>query len=217
MHALETGVIEGGPTLELPRRELRPRPYRSFQGRIFSASVSPESSAMVAELGLGMMFIIVKPAEMLAHDVARHQATWQKVRAEGGGTPPQSLVSVVVAVDEDRAYAEDLASRYYNAAHANAVQHYGMDKSTFGKIRGYEFYRNLRVPAGATAGPPVTVIHGNPDDVLEKLAEFKHAANAQGFLTIFHGIPGPDGERNLKCFVKHCLPELKKWPSDPTF
>ena len=55
--ALETGVIEGGEFTKQPRRELRPRPFRSFEGRVFGSAGSPESVRTVAELGMGVMII----------------------------------------------------------------------------------------------------------------------------------------------------------------
>jgi hypothetical protein len=35
------------------RRELRPRPFKSFRGRTYAAAVSPESSEIMAKLGIG--------------------------------------------------------------------------------------------------------------------------------------------------------------------
>ena len=49
--------------------------------------------------------------------------------------------------------------------------------------------------------------------MLERFDELKRALDMQGVFVLFHGAPGEDGERNLRTFVKHCLPELKSWPA----
>jgi alkanesulfonate monooxygenase SsuD/methylene tetrahydromethanopterin reductase-like flavin-dependent oxidoreductase (luciferase family) len=220
LSALESGVVEGGALTSQPRRELRPRPLKSFKGRVFSASVSPESSALVAKAGLGMMLIInLKPVHMIEKDVGRYRQTWSEIHGDDVA-PPQPLVSVVVVVDESEERALEVAKRHNVTSHQVAVQHYGMAKPDFGMTKGYEFYRALRtVPeAGAAADlPPATVIYGTPDQVLRRLESLKRSLGMQGILTIFHGMPDEDGERNLECFQKYCLAELKSWPVESSF
>lgn len=217
LHALETGVVEGGELTRQPRRELRPRPLKSFRGRVFSASVSPESAPLMARLGLGLMFVIVKPPELMQVDLARYRRAWFDTHG-ADSDPPQPVLSAVVVVDEDADRALGLAKRYEQASHRVAVEHYGMARPEFGTARTYEYYRQLRAAPEVTIDqPPATAIYGTPDQVLERLRVFKECLDMQALLTIFHGAPGPDGERNIECFVKHCLPELKTWSATPTF
>ena len=58
---------------------------------------------------------------------------------------------------------------------------------------------------------------GTPDQVLEKLAFIRKTIDANGFMLNFSyaGMPYDEAERNLKCFAKHVLPELKKWQAEP--
>jgi alkanesulfonate monooxygenase SsuD/methylene tetrahydromethanopterin reductase-like flavin-dependent oxidoreductase (luciferase family) len=215
--ALETGVIEGGQRTRQPRRELRPRPLRSFRGRVFSASISPESSPMVANAGLGLMLIIFKPIHMIFDDVERYRQTWLRIHGDGS-RPPQPLLSVVVVVDDSADRALAVAKKHNVASHHVAVQHYSMASPDFGTAKGYEFYRGMRAaPEPDLDVPPATVVYGTPDQVLARLEDLKRTLDLQGFLTIFHGMPDEDGERSLRCFVRHCLPELKSWPAEETF
>jgi alkanesulfonate monooxygenase SsuD/methylene tetrahydromethanopterin reductase-like flavin-dependent oxidoreductase (luciferase family) len=218
--ALDSGVAEGGALTRQPRRELRPRPLKSFKGRVFSASISPESSPLVARAGLGMMLVInFKPVHLIEKDVSRYRETWREIHGSDSA-PPQPLVSVVVVVDESEERALAVAQKHNSTSHQVAVQHYGMAKPDFGMTKGYEFYRALRAIPGAGAGsgpPPATVVYGNPDQVLKRLEDLKRSLGMQGILTIFHGMPDEDGERNLQYFVKYCLTELKSWPAEPTF
>nr|QLJ97720.1 LLM class flavin-dependent oxidoreductase [Micromonospora carbonacea] len=213
--ALGTGVVEGGEITRQPRRELRPRPFRSFSGRVFSASVSPESAPLVARLGLGSMHIVVKPLELIAQDVDRHRQTWAQVN---GGSAPRPLLSANVVVDPSRDRALELAKKYHQASHRLAVRHYGMSAPEFGAMKSYEFYRAMRdSPEQDLDLPPASVVYGTPDDVLRRFDEFHKALDLQGVLTIFHGMPEEDGVRNMRYFVENCLPELKSWPTENTF
>ena len=76
---LESGYCEyEGEFIKQPRRDIRPQPCRSFRGRTYAAAISPESSRIMAELGVGMLIIPQKPWEEVAkdlntyHDVFRH-------------------------------------------------------------------------------------------------------------------------------------------------
>jgi len=53
--------------------------------------------------------------------------------------------------------------------------------------------------------------------VLEKLATIRDMIDANGFMLNFSygGMPYDEVERSLKCFVKHVLPEVKKWQTEP--
>lgn len=213
--ALGTGVVEGGEITRQPRRELRPRPFDSFSGRVFSASVSPDSAPLVARLGLGSMHIVVKPLELIAQDVNRHRQTWAEIN---GGTAPRPLLSANVVVDPSRDRALELAKKYHRASHRVAVRHYGMRDPAFGETKSYEFYRAMRdSPEQDLDLPPASVIYGTPDDVLSRFEEFYKALDLQGVLTIFHGMPDEDGVRSMRHFVNDCLPELKSWPTENSF
>lgn len=211
--ALESGIVEGGELTRQPRRELRPRPYASFAGRVFSASVSPESAPLMAELGLGAMFLIVKPLEAIRADWLRYQETWASVH---GDVPvPRPYLQAAIVVDESADRATELAALHGHAAHRVAVEHYGMADRDFGKAKGYDFYQVMRTTPDATvaasAQPPATIVYGNPDQVLEQLDAFRRALDLEGVYGIFHGVPEEDGRRNVECFAERCLPELKSW------
>ena len=93
-----------------------------------------------------------------------------------------------------------------------------MAADDFGTAKGYEWYREFRVVPGTEfARAPdhyaKKTIYGTPDQVLERFDELRRALDMQGVFVLFHGAPGEDGERNLRTFVQHCLPELRSWPA----
>lgn len=57
LKALETGYIEGGETLQIPRREIRPAPLRSLTGRAFIAAGTDASMISGARMGLGRLYL----------------------------------------------------------------------------------------------------------------------------------------------------------------
>jgi hypothetical protein len=58
--------------------------------------------------------------------------------------------------------------------------------------------------------------YGTPDQVLEKIAFIKDTIDANGVMLNFSyaGMPFDEAERNLKCFAKNVLPELKKMKTE---
>src|SRR5262245_38876498 len=70
LQGLEHGYCEfDGKFVKQPRRELRPRPFKSFRGRTYAAAVSPESSEIMARLGIGLLIIPQKPWDMVAEEL----------------------------------------------------------------------------------------------------------------------------------------------------
>ena len=54
IEGLERGWCEfDGKFIKQKRRDIRPRPFKSFRGRTYAAAVSPESSEIMAKLGIG--------------------------------------------------------------------------------------------------------------------------------------------------------------------
>jgi hypothetical protein len=58
---------------------------------------------------------------------------------------------------------------------------------------------------------------GTPEQVLEKLAAIRDIIGMNGIMCHFSyaGMPYDEAERNMQCFVKHVLPELKQWDTPP--
>src|SRR5437588_1390090 len=62
LQGLEQGYCEfNGKHIQQPRRDIRPKPFKTFKGRTYAAAVSPESSRIMEELGIGILIIPQKP------------------------------------------------------------------------------------------------------------------------------------------------------------
>jgi alkanesulfonate monooxygenase SsuD/methylene tetrahydromethanopterin reductase-like flavin-dependent oxidoreductase (luciferase family) len=109
LRALEEGVIDGdGPLLPQPRRALRPAPHTSFRGRTYAAAISPESSRIMAELGVGLLIIPQKPWEDALADLEAYRAIYREVN---GAEAPPPIVAGWVFCDRDPARARELGQR----------------------------------------------------------------------------------------------------------
>ncbi len=62
LQGLERGYCEfNGKFVKQVRRDIRPRPFKSFRGRTYAAAVSPESALILAKLGIGILIMPQKP------------------------------------------------------------------------------------------------------------------------------------------------------------
>jgi alkanesulfonate monooxygenase SsuD/methylene tetrahydromethanopterin reductase-like flavin-dependent oxidoreductase (luciferase family) len=83
LEGLEQGYCEfDGRLIQQPRRDIRPRPAKSFKGRVYAAAVSPESASVMAKLGVGMLIIPQKPWK----DVADELKIYRDIFREANGT-----------------------------------------------------------------------------------------------------------------------------------
>ena len=222
LKGLEQGYIEGGETLQQPRRDIRPSPLRSFRGRTYAAAVSPESMPIMARLGVGLLIIPQKPWDVVRQDFESYHQVYQE--ANGTPAPPPLCVSFCF-VDEDADRAEAMASKYIGGYYHTAMQHYEMTAAHFGTPQGYEFYRKVNQyigrhgADGAARDFAQLMAWGTPEQVLEKLATIRDMIHMNGLICHFSyaGMPYEEAERNMRCFVRHVLPELKAWQTTPLY
>ena len=143
--AIETGWIEGGEIFKQPRRELRPRPLYTFEGRKFCGSYSESSLEVAARLGFGRI-VLMLPQRGAVPEPDDFAAAWQQVH--GPGTePPRPCVSGQVFVDESADRALEVGSRHVAHTMRAAIVNYEMDSDVVSKIPGYESYAKTRHPA----------------------------------------------------------------------
>jgi len=221
IRALDTGVIEGGDITKQPRRELRPRPFKSFEGRIFGSAGSPESVRTVAELGIGVLIINPEPRSNLGVDFDTYAQVWADV--QHGRHRPAPLLSGTIFVDESSERAKLLSAQYHRVNFKAAVHNYGMAEDDFGTSKGNEFYRRMKVdPAkleemADKMGEAMPA--GTPREVLDQLHEINASIGLQGFFPHFHfgGMPREIAVANMTLFAGQCLREVKSWAADASF
>jgi len=80
IEGLERGWCEfDGKHIKQKRRDIRPRPFKSFKGRTYAAAVSPESSEIMAKLGIGLLVIPQKPWEAVITEMSNYKRIYREV------------------------------------------------------------------------------------------------------------------------------------------
>ena len=217
LEALETGHCEfDGQFIQQARREIRPRPFKSFRGRSYAAAVSPESSEIMAKLGIGLLIIPQKPWELVVQELNDYRGTFRQVN---GVEAPPPIVAGWVLCDEDADRAEERARRYIGAYYHSVIRHYELVWDHLTKMRGYESYKGMQERMSTPGGVDEMVdfflglqVFGTPEQCYEQIVDTIKRTGGEAFIGVFSyaGMPYDDAEANLRLFARAVAPELKK-------
>ena len=219
IRALETGVIEyDGELYKQPRAAIRPRPYRSFRGRVYASSVSPESSRIMAELGVGVLIIAQKPWDKTIADLDAYRMIYREVNGE---EPPKPLLVSFTAVHEDEETAREMFERYVCGYCASTLVHYEFDNEHLAEIEGYEYYaglaKNIRKHGKEKFSQFLAELQvwGTPDQVVEQMIDNIRRIDGAGVIGVFsYGMMPPEmAKRNVRLFADKVMPRLKAFES----
>jgi alkanesulfonate monooxygenase SsuD/methylene tetrahydromethanopterin reductase-like flavin-dependent oxidoreductase (luciferase family) len=198
------------------RRDIRPRPFKSFRGRTYAAAVSPESSQIMARLGIGILIIPQKPWEMVAEELNAYRTVFREVN---GVDAPPPIVGGWTYCDENRDRAEEYARKYIGAYWQTVVRHYEIVGTHLTTMRGYEAYKQMQDMANAPGGVDALVefflalqVWGTPEMVHEKVMDIQRRTGAEAYTGIFSygGMPYDMAEASLRLFAGEVMPELKR-------
>ena len=214
---LESGYVEyDGTFVKQRRRELRPRPFKSFRGRTYAAAVSPESSEIMARLGIGILIIPQKPWEAVTADLNAYR---QVFRAVNGVEAPPPIVGGWTYCDENADRAEAYARQYIGEYWRSVVRHYELVGDHLTNMRGYETYKAVQEMTSAPGGLDAMVefflglqVWGTPEQCYERVVEIQNRTGAEAFTAIFSygAMPYDLAEANLRLFAAEVMPALKR-------
>lgn len=211
-----------GAYYRIPRTAIRPRPVSHPERRFYASSVSPESAAVMAELGFGMMVIMQNEWPKAAEDIARFRA----IAEAEGHRPPPPVILTNVSCAESRAEAEERALEWLGRKWDSIDNHYHFSDGHLGAVKGYESYgkmartyAKLKDPEGRAKATEFYVkiqITGTPDDCLQQIAELRAITGTDHLIADFSygGMPHEEGERNMRLFAAEVLPVARR---DPAF
>jgi alkanesulfonate monooxygenase SsuD/methylene tetrahydromethanopterin reductase-like flavin-dependent oxidoreductase (luciferase family) len=215
LSALETGVMEyDGDYLKQPRVELRPRPYASYNGRVFASAVSPDSVKLMANLNVGLMIIAQKPWDRVQEDLDNYRARFLEM---SGRPAPKPVVVAFVAVNEDAARAKEMRDKYLVEYARSTSSFYQFGNKEFANIEGYEYYGALAHSVEKHGIEQFNEfladlqIWGRPEEVTEKLLAMVDRFDVGSFIiyTQFGDMPFEVGRENTELFAREVLPKLK--------
>ena len=216
--ALRTGVIEyHGKHIKQPRRNIRPAPFKTFEGRTFGAGLSPETMPILAKIGAAPMIFPLKSWEEVRDTLNNYKKTWNEARPNV--VPPKCTLVSFAYVNKDPKKAEDLGRKYIGDYLRSVVKHYDMGGENFSSTKGYDFYaKQAEQFRGAALEEKVEsyvqlMPWGTPDQYLEKITKIDNLIDMGAALVhfAFAGMPYDVAEENMRLFAKEVLPELKRW------
>ncbi|MGF1596320.1 MAG: LLM class flavin-dependent oxidoreductase [Acidimicrobiales bacterium] len=215
---LERGWCEyDGEFVRQPRKDIRPRPEKSFKGRTYAAAVSTESARIMAEMGVGILIVPQKPWSTVREELATYRQTF---RHGTGHEAPPPLVAGWTFVDSSADRAEEMARRYIGGYWDSIIQHYEFDKDHLKSTPGYEFhgqmYDLINSPGGYARTTDFFVnlqVWGTPEQVLERIDTIQRNTWNDGYMGVFSyaGMPPDEAERNARLFAAEVMPELQSW------
>lgn len=215
--ALRTGVIEAHTEyFEQPRATLRPKPTASFDDRVYSIGVSPESAVHAAVIGARLMVLAQQPWEVFRDmSLLPYQAKWRELYAT---EPPPPVCGQLVYCDADPARAAELGERYVKNYFATVVEHYEIAGKHFQGTRGYEFYASAAEMITAIGLDEMATMYagvntfGTPAQIIEKIENQRRVLDCDiDVLAImkYGGMSDPEAQASLKLFAAEVMPRLR--------
>lgn len=219
---LETGFMEyDGELYKQPRAAIRPGPFKTFRGRTYAASVSPQSMEIMCRRGVGLLIIAQKPWETTKRELAQYREMYEKYN---GRPAPKPIIASFIACHEDPGVAEEMHDKYIRGYSKSALQHYEFDNENLANIKGYEYYgalaNNIKkhgVDAFVNFLSDLQV-WGTPDQVFERIIEHQQMTDSAGLIGMFSygGMPHELARRNIQLFADKVLPRLKAYDTGVT-
>lgn len=216
IEGLERGWCEfDGKHVKQQRRDIRPRPFKSFKGRTYAAAVSPESSEIMAKLGIGLLVIPQKPWDAVLEELGNYRRIYTQVNKKDAPAP---VLAGWVFCDKDAAKAEAMAREYIGGYWNTVLKHYELVGDHLGKLKGYESYaamqENITKPGMRDAMIDFFLglqVWGTPQQCTDRIADFSSRLGSETFTGVFSyaGMPYEMAEQNLRLFASEVMPRLK--------
>jgi alkanesulfonate monooxygenase SsuD/methylene tetrahydromethanopterin reductase-like flavin-dependent oxidoreductase (luciferase family) len=215
--ALENGYCEyDGEFIKQPRRDVRPAPFRTFRGRTYAAAISPESSRILAELGVGMLIIPQKPWDEVARELNAYRQVYRQVNQTEAPLP---IVAGWTFCDEHEERAYEMARRYIGGYWETVMDHYEFKRDHLKDIKGYEYYGKITEKITRYGDDEVTdffinlQVWGTPEQCYQKIRDIQQRTGSDSYVGVFSyaGMPYEEAERSLRLFAAEVMPELKQF------
>ncbi len=217
VEALRTGWIEGdGKHYKQPRVEIRPRPSRSFDGRIYAVASSEDSVMSCAKLGAHMVMFSDRPWPMRLPAIEQNR----KLQLQYHGRPaPSMMITDFVLCAPNNDVAEERARKYMGKFVESNFHHYELLGEHFKTVKGYDAYAQKAEIArkggleGAVDGFMQAATWGTPDRMLREIEKRRELIGDYEINASFRfgGIPFDTAQESLSLFAKEVLPVLKSW------
>jgi alkanesulfonate monooxygenase SsuD/methylene tetrahydromethanopterin reductase-like flavin-dependent oxidoreductase (luciferase family) len=222
LRALRTGFMEGdGPFYPQPRTEIRPRPTRSFEGRVYAVASSDDSVVSAARLNAHMVMFADRPWPLRMPAIERHRALVRERHGVEAGPPLLADFCVCTPTLDG---AEAMARRYMGKFVESNFHHYELLGPHFGTVKGYDAYAQKIAMAreigmdGIVSAFMEAAVWGTPDRILRKLEERRALVGDFELATSFRfgGTPLEVAESGLRLYAREVIPVVRAWTRTAT-
>ena len=205
-----------GPHYPQPRREIRPRPSRSFKDRLYAVAGSNDSVDSAARLGARMVMFAERQWDHRLPGIERYRKGYQEIY---GVEAPPPMTADFMYCDSDGERAVERATQYMGTYLASLLEHYELMNDHFADTKGYQGYNQnaLRLreigESGFLRGFLKANAFGTPDQILTTLEKRRAALGPFEQATCFRFgvVPFDEAERGMRLFAKEVLPVLHGW------
>jgi alkanesulfonate monooxygenase SsuD/methylene tetrahydromethanopterin reductase-like flavin-dependent oxidoreductase (luciferase family) len=217
VRAMRTGFIEGnGKFYKQPRTELRPRPFKPIDGRVYAVASSDDSVVSAAKLNARMVMFADRPWPMRMPAIQKHRDL--TLQMHGRPALPPLLADFCVCTPTMDG-AEEKARQYMGKFVESNFYHYELLGEHFSQVRGYDAYAQKIALAkeigmdGIVSAFMQAAVWGTPDHILRMFEERRAIVGDFELATSFRfgGTPYDFAEDGLKLYAEEVLPVLKTW------
>ena len=214
--AIESGYAESeGPYYPQERVELRPRPFASWQGRMYTGAGTPESAAVGIANGAGLMSFVIRPVD-------NYLPAWtdyrDKFEAKWNRTAPPISINLNMYTDEDSGRANDRIREYVNRFYAENINHYEFNGQHFGSTKGYEGYAKISEKLNemgfekSAEQYAATALGGSPQEIVDKIIWMKEQVGDISIIAAaaFGGMPYEYADKSVALFAEKVIPVVKQ-------
>ena len=216
MQGVETGIVESDTKwYQIPRTEIRPRPFKSFKDRLIMVSMSPSSVEVAARYGLQTLRFSQGDWRNAIPEINLYRETFQKLHNRQA---QPFIISDFVLCFEDKQRVSEYCDRYFSRMFATVANHYEFMSDHFKNLPSYATYAFMGRAAEAAGGPDKAYrdyVSGNMIGTPEQLVEHHlERASMVGDYQIlanfsFGGLPYELVYEQMKLFADKVLPKLK--------
>jgi len=193
--ALKTGFIEGdGPFYPQPRAEIRPRPSRPFDDRIYAVANSADSVEACARVGGRMIMFSEAHWDRRLPSIEKYRERYRHYHDQ---EPPPLMTADFTFCHEDADHAREVAEQCMATYLQSLLEHYELMGDHFKEIPGYQGYEKnaetLRAigEAGFLKGFMRANAFGTPDEILTTLDKRRAVKDRIKRLVLLNSIAYP--------------------------
>ncbi|HWN04403.1 MAG TPA: LLM class flavin-dependent oxidoreductase [Candidatus Dormibacteraeota bacterium] len=217
LRGLRTGFMEGdGPFYPQPRTEIRPRPKRSFDDRVYAVASSDDSVTSAARINARIVMFADRPWPIRMPAIQKHRDLVRKIHGKEAGPPLLADFCVCTPTMDG---AEETARRYMGKFVESNFYHYELLGPHFATVKGYDAYAQKIAMAreigmdGIVSAFMQAAVWGTPDRILRTLEERRALVGAFELATSFRfgGTPLDLAESGLRLYAKEVLPIVQSW------